>query len=232
MHHVAEGRDCLYFSRKRETISKADDITRKWSSFFLLSTSDLQLSTQYVRMLKSLIEAKLLTQATTSNSNEQNMSHMICFILGGEFHSRDSSTYSSKPNTIKAREKRQAALKTADTAEYEKAKANDRSAKRNLLKKLQEDDTFNTLSTEEQQVIEEWKIEKLSQKRFEERKSGTYFTIITFHRHINVSIAEWFEGEIEKNGARSRAIFQKFHPPSHLFCLQEGTKQKNPFNLK
>ena len=139
------------------------------------------------------------------------MRHMIRFILEGEFHSRDSSTYSSKQNTIKARKKRQAALKNANTAEYEKAKASDRSAKRILFKKNYEKMIILIPCLQKSnRWLKNEKSKNLSQKRFEERKSGKYFTIITFHCHINVSIAEWFEGEIEKNRARSSAIFILF----------------------
>ena len=70
-----------------------------------------------------------------------------------KFHSKNEFTYSDHSIIIRVREKRQAVLQNAKTAKYEKTKINDRTAKRNILKKFYENETFINLSIDEQKSI-------------------------------------------------------------------------------
>jgi TusA-related sulfurtransferase len=82
---------------------------------------------------------------------------------------------------IKVREKRQAILRNAQTIELIKVKTNDRSAKRNLMKKLRNDLVHLTLNTEQQTIKEKVKIKRLKQKRFDEHKSDK----LHYHKHLS-----------------------------------------------
>ena len=70
-----------------------------------------------------------------------------------EFHSKNKFTYSDHSVIICVREKRQAVLQNAKTTIYEKTKINDRSAKKNILKKFYENETFMNLSIDEQKSM-------------------------------------------------------------------------------
>jgi hypothetical protein len=62
---------------------------------------------------------------------------------------------------IKVREKRQVILRDAQTIELIKVKTNDRSAKRNLMKKLRNDLEYLTLNTKQQTIKKEVKMKRL-----------------------------------------------------------------------
>ena len=97
-----------------------------------------------------------------------------------KFYFKDEIIYSDNSAIIRAREKRQAVLQNVNTAKYEKIKTNDRSAKKNLLKKLYEDETFNEMSIDEQKTVKILKLKKLFQRRFNEKKSDKHL-IINYH---------------------------------------------------
>ena len=70
-----------------------------------------------------------------------------------KFHSKNEFTYFDHSAIIRAREKRQAVLQNAKPTKYEKTKINDRSAKKNILKKFYENETFMNLSIDEQKSM-------------------------------------------------------------------------------
>jgi hypothetical protein len=82
---------------------------------------------------------------------------------------------------IKVREKRQAILRDAQTIELIKVKRNDRSAKRNLMKKLRDDLEYLTLNTEQQTIKKEMKMKRLKQKHFDEH----IFDKLHYHKHLS-----------------------------------------------
>ena len=58
---------------------------------------------------------------------------------------------------------------------YEKIKANNRNAKKNVFKKLRENENIITLFKKKQTAIEKWKMKKLFKKRYDEKKFDKFF---------------------------------------------------------
>ncbi len=75
--------------------------------------------------------------------------------------SRNLDTFFMRSTFIKVREKRQVILRDAQTIELIKVKTNDRSAKRNLMKKLRNDLEYLTLNTKQQTIKKEVKMKRL-----------------------------------------------------------------------
>lgn len=87
-------------------------------------------------------------------------------------HIRDPFKYSSNPHVIRACLKHQAALLDTQQAELEKMKANDCSAKRNLIAKLRKTVEYVAMEPEDQDAYFKNQLENLWAKCFNEHRSG------------------------------------------------------------
>jgi hypothetical protein len=103
------------------------------------------------------------------------------WIKSDDLMTRNLDTFFMRSTFIKIREKRQVILRDAQTIELIKVKTNDRSAKRNLMKKLRDDLEYLTLNTEQRTIKEKMKMKRLKQKRFDEHK----FDKLHYHKHLS-----------------------------------------------
>ena len=125
-----------------------------------------------------------------------------------KFHSKNKFTYFDHLTIICVREKRQAILQNAKTTKYEKTKINDRNAKKNILKKFYEIETFMNLSIDEQKSMKIWKLKKFYQRKFNEKKFDKFKSlIITINYHINYSMQR---NDLKKND-ETRCDRKKFN---------------------